>query len=77
LFPHTGFPREASLHWMRQGLWETARVDLYADPTSVVAARGAFEHARSLSRSRRDRTILARVDAAERILDKLPLAAGR
>jgi predicted Ser/Thr protein kinase/tetratricopeptide (TPR) repeat protein len=76
LFPHTGFPREASLHWMRQGLWETARADLYADPTSVVAARGAFEHARSLSRSRRDRTILARVDAAERSLEKLPLASS-
>jgi len=75
-FPHTGFPREASLHWMRQGLWETARADLYADPTSVVAARGAFEHARSLARSRRDRTILARVDAAERSLDKLALAAS-
>jgi tetratricopeptide (TPR) repeat protein len=77
-FPHTGFPREASLQWMRQGQWETARADLYADPTSVVAARGAFERARSLARSRRDRTILARVDAAERSLDKLPLeSTGR
>jgi len=75
-FPHTGLPRQASLHWMRQGLLEVARADLQGDPTAVVAARGAFERSRSLSRHRRDRAMLARADAAERGLDRLAGAGG-
>jgi hypothetical protein len=78
-FPHTGFPRQASLHWMRLGLLEVARADVNSDHTAIAAARGAFEHARSLARNRRDQAIIARVDEAEKSLDRLPAgsAGGR
>jgi hypothetical protein len=64
---------------MRLGLLEVARADVNSDHTAIAAARGAFEHARSLARNRRDQAIIARVDEAEKSLDRLPAgsAGGR